>query len=41
MDIDDDGSQHPMKANDFGIVPDFDALEVEDKEVGQAIGLLK
>jgi len=31
--VDDDGSQHPVKANDFGISPDFDVLEEEDKEV--------
>ena len=33
MDLDDDGSQHPAKTNDFGIQPDFDVLEEEDKEV--------
>ena len=33
MEVDDDGSQHPVKSNDFGIQPDFDILEEEDKEV--------
>ena len=31
--MDDDGSQHAMKANDYGIQPDFDVMEEEDKEV--------
>jgi hypothetical protein len=34
MDVDDDGTPQAAKANDFGIEPDFDALEKEDKEVG-------
>ena len=33
MEADDDGSQHPAKSNDFGIQPEFDILEEEDKEV--------
>lgn len=35
MDIDDDGTQLPAETNDFGIKPDFDQLEDEDKEVGR------
>jgi hypothetical protein len=34
MDIDDDETQRPAETNDFGIKPDFDQLEDEDKEVG-------
>ncbi len=37
MEVDDDGSQHPVKTNDFGIVPDFDMLDEEDKEVGSVM----
>ena len=33
MEVDDDGSQHPAKINDFGVEPDFDVLEEDDKEV--------
>ncbi|WVF72212.1 hypothetical protein IAT40_007024 [Kwoniella sp. CBS 6097] len=32
MDIDDDGSQRPVEADDYGIEPDFEDLEDEDKE---------
>lgn len=34
MDIDDDGTQRPTKANDFGVKPDYDMLDDEEKEVG-------
>jgi len=34
MDIDgEEESQHAATTNDFGIEPDFDALEDDDKEV--------
>ena len=33
MDVDDEGSQHPVKVNTFGIVPNFEMLDEEDKEV--------
>lgn len=33
MDVDDDGTQRPAETDDFGIEPDFDELEDEDKEV--------
>ena len=32
MDIDDDGTQAPLLINDFGVEPDFDSLEDEEKE---------
>ncbi|EIW69438.1 hypothetical protein TREMEDRAFT_62305 [Tremella mesenterica DSM 1558] len=32
MDVDDDGTQRPARSNDYGIEPDFDVLEDEDRE---------
>ncbi|WWC69419.1 uncharacterized protein I206_103358 [Kwoniella pini CBS 10737] len=32
MDVDEDGTQRPVETNDYGIEPDFDNLEDEDKE---------
>ena len=33
MDLDEDGTQQAAHADDYGIVPDFDMLEEEDKMV--------
>lgn len=33
MDVDDEGTQRPTEVKDFGIVPDFDVLEDDDKNV--------
>ncbi|WWC89989.1 uncharacterized protein L201_004919 [Kwoniella dendrophila CBS 6074] len=32
MDVDDDGTQRPVETTDYGIEPDYDNLEDEDKE---------
>jgi len=37
MDIDDDGTQKPVQVNDFGIEPDFDILDDEEKEVSSCV----
>lgn len=37
MDIDDDGTQRPAAVDDFGVVPDFDELDEEAKEVSPAV----
>ncbi|ORY27190.1 hypothetical protein BCR39DRAFT_538898 [Naematelia encephala] len=34
MDIDDDGTLQPAKTKDYGVEPDFDELEEDDKENG-------
>lgn len=33
MDIDDDGTQRPKEVADWGVEPDFETLEDDDKEV--------
>jgi structural maintenance of chromosome 1 len=35
MEVDEDGTQQAVQADDYGIVPDFDVLEEEDKEVSR------
>jgi structural maintenance of chromosome 1 len=37
MDLDDDGTQQAVHADDYGIIPDFDMLEEEDKEVSRGL----
>lgn len=39
MDVDDDedATQRPRKANDYGIVVDFDILDEDEKEVSDVV----
>jgi structural maintenance of chromosome 1 len=37
MEVDDDGTQRPKEVADWGVEPDFEILDDEDKEVSLAL----